>query len=74
MVPPLASVVNALLKNTTIAAGFSVAEAASIRANLSELGYPVLAGLAWMVVGFLVLVLPIATVQRRLERAWRTAR
>jgi len=74
VVPPLASVVNALLKNTTIAAGFSVAEAASIRANLSELGYPVLAGLAWMVIGFLLLVLPIATVQRRLERKWRVAR
>ena len=74
VVPPLASVVNALLKNTTIAAGFSVAEAASIRANLSELGFPVLAGLAWMVVGFLILVLPIATVQRRLERKWRAAR
>jgi len=74
VVPPLASVVNALLKNTTIAAGFSVAEAASIRANLSELGYPVLAGLAWMVIGFLLLVLPIATLQRRLERQWKVAR
>jgi glutamate transport system permease protein len=70
VVPPLASILNALLKNTTIAAGFSVAEAGSIRANLSELGYPVLDGLLWVVIGFLVLVLPIAALQRRLERRW----
>jgi glutamate transport system permease protein len=70
VVPPLASILNALLKNTTIAAGFSVAEAGSIRANLSELGYPVLYGLLWVVIGFLVLVLPIAALQRRLERRW----
>jgi len=74
VVPPLASVMNALLKNTTVAAGFSVAEAASIRSNLSELGYPVLAGLAWMVIGFLILVIPIAVLQRHLERVWRVAR
>jgi len=71
VVPPLASIMNALLKNTTIAAGFSVAEAGSIRANLSELGYPVLYGLLWVVIGFLVLVLPISAMQRRLERRWR---
>ncbi len=74
VVPPLASIMNALLKNTTVAAGFSVAEAASIRANLSELGYPVLDGLLWMVIGFLILVLPIAAFQRRLERRWSAAR
>jgi glutamate transport system permease protein len=71
VVPPLASIMNALLKNTTIAAGFSVAEAGSIRANLSELGYPVLYGLLWVVIGFLLLVLPISAFQRRLERRWR---
>jgi len=74
VVPPLTSVANALLKNTTIAAGFSVAEAGSIRANLSELGYPVLDGLLWVVIGFLILVIPLTVVQHRLERRWSVAR
>lgn len=74
VVPPLASILIALLKNTTIAAGFSVAEAGSIRANLSELGYPALAGLLWVVVGFLILVLPLSAAQRNLERRWSVAR
>ena len=33
-----------------------------------------LAGLAWMVIGFLILVIPIALLQRHLERVWRVAR
>ncbi|MFB9318593.1 amino acid ABC transporter permease [Cryptosporangium minutisporangium] len=74
VVPPLASILIALLKNTTIAAGFSVAEAGSIRANLSELGYPALAGLIWVVIGFLILVLPLSAAQRNLERRWSVAR
>jgi glutamate transport system permease protein len=74
VVPPLSSIMIALAKNTTIAAGFSVAEAASIRANLSELGYPVLAGLLWVVVGFLIIVLPLSWAQRNLERRWKVAR
>ena len=74
VVPPLTSVFNALLKNTTVAAGFSVAEAGSIRANLAELGYPVLDGLLWVVIGFLILVLPLTATQRSLERRWRVAR
>jgi glutamate transport system permease protein len=74
VVPPVTSVCIALLKNTTIAAGFSVAEAGSIRANLSELGYPVLDGLLWVVIGFVLLVIPISLTQRRLERRWQVAR
>jgi glutamate transport system permease protein len=74
VVPPLTSVFNALLKNTTIAAGFSVAEAGSVRANLSERGYPVIDGLLWVVIGFLILVLPLTATQRTLERRWRVAR
>lgn len=73
VVPPLASIMIALLKNTTIAAGFSVAEAGTIRANLSELGYSALAGLIWVVIGFLILVLPLAAAQRQFERRWRMA-
>ena len=74
VVPPLTSILIALLKNTTIASGFSVLNAGSIRANLSELGYPVLAGLLWVVIGFLILVLPLSAAQRNLERNWKVAR
>jgi glutamate transport system permease protein len=73
VVPPLTSIMIALLKNTTIAAGFSVAEAGTIRANLSELGYPALGGLIWIVVGFLILVLPLSAAQRQFERRWSMA-
>lgn len=74
VIPPLTSIVIALVKNTTIAAGFSVAEAGSIRANLAELGYPVYWGLAWVAIGFLLLVAPLAWMQRTLERRWVLAR
>jgi glutamate transport system permease protein len=74
VVPPLASIMNALLKNTTVAAGFSVAEAGAIRSNLSELGYPVLDGLIWVVIGFLILVIPLTITQRRLEQRWSVSR
>jgi glutamate transport system permease protein len=74
VVPPLTSVEIALLKNTTIAAGFSVFEAGGIYQNLSERGYNVLVGLLWVAVGFLILVIPLTLLQRRLERRWRVAR
>ena len=74
VVPPLTSIMNALLKNTTVAAGFSVAEAGAIRANLSELGYPAIDGLLWVVIGFLILVLPLSALQHGLERRWRVSR
>jgi len=53
VVPPLTSIQIALLKNTTIAAGFSVVEAGGIYSTLSERGYNVLVGLIWVAVGFL---------------------
>jgi glutamate transport system permease protein len=74
VVPPLTSVEIALLKNTTIAAGFSVFEAGGIYQNLSERGYNVLIGLLWVALGFLVLVVPLTLVQRQLERRWSVAR
>lgn len=74
VVPPLSSVQIALLKNTTIAAGFSVFEAGAIRDNLSERGEDVLVGLLWVAVGFLILVIPLTLLQRSLERRWRVAR
>jgi len=74
VVPPLTSVQIALLKNTTIAAGFSVAEAGAIRDNLSERGEDVLVGLILVAIGFLILVFPLTLLQRSLERRWRVAR
>ena len=74
VVPPLTSVQIALLKNTTIAAGFSVAEAGAIRDNLSERGENIMIGLTWVAIGFLILVIPLTLLQRNLERRWRVAR
>jgi glutamate transport system permease protein len=74
VVPPLTSIEIALLKNTTIAAGFSVFEAGGIYQNLSERGYNVLVGLLWVALGFLILVVPLTLLQRRLERRWSVAR
>jgi glutamate transport system permease protein len=74
VVPPLTSIEIALLKNTTIAAGFSVFEAGGIYQNLSERGYNVLVGLLWVALGFIILVIPLTLLQRRLERRWSVAR
>jgi glutamate transport system permease protein len=74
VVPPLTNVQIALLKNTTIAAGFSVFEAGGIYQTLSERGYSILVGLLWVALGFLILVAPLTILQRRLERRWSVAR
>ncbi len=74
VVPPLTNVQIAMLKNTTIAAGFSVFEAGGIYQTLSERGYDVLIGLLWVAVGFIILVAPLTLLQRRLERSWSVAR
>jgi glutamate transport system permease protein len=74
VVPPLISTLIALLKNTTIAAGFSVLEAGRIRSVLSDDGENQLVGLLWVSLGFVVLVMVLTLVQRTLERRWRVAR
>ncbi|MEA2703781.1 MAG: glutamate transport system permease protein [Actinomycetota bacterium] len=74
IVPPLMSVQIALLKNTTVAAGFSVLEAGAITAYLSERGEPQTSTLIWITIGFLVLVLPLIVAQRAIERRWRASR
>lgn len=74
VVPPMTNIQIALLKNTTIAAGFSVFEAGGIYANLSERGYNVLIGLLWVALGFLILVVPLTVLQRRLDARWSVAR
>ncbi|MFG1868175.1 MULTISPECIES: amino acid ABC transporter permease [Micromonospora] len=74
MVPPMMSVFIAMLKNTTIAAGFSVLEAGAIPSYMAERGEPQFAVLLWITIGFLILILPLVALQRFLERKWRVAR
>ena len=74
VVPPITSVLIALLKNTTIAAGFSVAEAGQITPALSERGAPLLIGMLWIAIGFGVLIIPLTATQRALEKRWSVAR
>nr|WP_233563798.1 amino acid ABC transporter permease [Cryobacterium tepidiphilum] len=74
VIPPMMSVFIALLKNTTIAAGFSVAEAGAIRANLSERGEPALVVLLWVALFFVILVALLSLLQRYLENRWRVLR
>ena len=74
VVPPLMNQMNALLKNTTIAAGFSVVEAGAIQSYLSERGYNVLVGLLWVALFFVLLVVPLTLLQHGLEKRWSIAR
>jgi glutamate transport system permease protein len=74
VVPPLVSTMIALLKNTTVAAGFSVAEAGAIRSVLSERGENQLVVLAWVALGFVIVVLLLTLLQRMLERRWAVIR
>jgi glutamate transport system permease protein len=73
-VPPLVSVLIAMLKNTTIAAGFSVLEAGAIPAYMAERGEPQFVVLVWITIGFLILITPLVVLQRSLERKWAVAR
>ena len=72
--PPLSNVQIALLKNTTIAAGFSVSEAGAIRQYLSERGDNQFIGLLWVALGFIILVSILSFLQRSLEKRWSVAR
>jgi glutamate transport system permease protein len=74
VIPPMMSVFIALLKNTTVAAGFSVLNLGSVRSWLSERGENQLVVLLWVAVVFVVLVLLLAWLQRILEKKWRIAR
>jgi glutamate transport system permease protein len=74
VMPPMTSVLISLLKNTTIAAGFSVAEAGQITPALSERGASLLIGMLWIAIGFGILIVPLTTTQRALEKRWSLAR
>jgi glutamate transport system permease protein len=69
VVPPLGNVFIAMVKNTSIAAGFSVSELSSllprlVNANAGDL----LMVLLGVVVGYMVITLPSAFVVNRVER------
>jgi glutamate transport system permease protein len=74
IVPPLMSIFIALMKNTTIAAGFSVLEAGALQPYLSERSQNQTYVLLWITIGFLVLIIPLVALQRVLERRWKVAR
>ncbi|KZE90204.1 amino acid ABC transporter permease [Microbacterium sp. TNHR37B] len=74
VIPPMMSVLIALLKNTTVAAGFSVMNLGSIRANMSEKGENQMITILLVMVVFVVMVLLLAWLQRTLEKKWRIAR
>jgi glutamate transport system permease protein len=73
IIPPLMSVFIALLKNTTIAAGFSVVEAGAIPAAMAERGENQMLTLVWITIGFLILILPLVHLQRWAERRMAVA-
>lgn len=74
VIPPMMSVLIALLKNTTVASGFSVMNLGSIRANMSENGENQMVTILLVMLVFVVLVLLLAWLQRALEKKWRVAR
>jgi len=74
IVPPLVSVLIALLKNTTVAAGFTVVEAGAILAYMAERGEKQTPTLIWITIGFLVVILPLVAAQRALEHRWAASR
>jgi His/Glu/Gln/Arg/opine family amino acid ABC transporter permease subunit len=89
VIPPMVSVFIALLKNTTVAAGFSVLNLGSVALYLSEIREPganenllatmmsgenLLLTLILIALIFVVLVLLLAWLQRVLEKKWRVER
>ena len=74
VIPPMMSVFIALLKNTTVAAGFAVVNLGNIRAEMSEKGENQLVTILWVMVIFVALVFLLAWLQRALENKWRIAR
>ena len=67
-VPPLVSVLIALLKNTTVATAVNVQQAGSLPDYLSERGANQLLTNVWIALIFLALVAPLALAQRGAER------
>lgn len=77
VVPPMMSVFIALLKNTTVAAGFSIAVLPQLQSTISNshtrTGTP-MEVLLWVAIIFVALVMLLTWLQRSLEKRWRIAR
>lgn len=77
VVPPMMSVFIALLKNTTVAAGFSISELAALRATINDAagrpGNP-MEVLLWVAAVFVAMVMVLSYIQNRLEKKWRIVR
>ena len=77
VVPPMMSVFIALLKNTTVAAGFSIAVLPQLQSTISNshtrTGSP-MEVLLWVALIFVALVMLLTWLQRSLEKRWRIAR
>lgn len=77
VVPPMMSVFIALLKNTTVAAGFSIAVLPALQSTISNshtrTGSP-MEVLLWVAVFFVAVVMLLTWLQRVLEKRWRIAR
>jgi len=77
VVPPMMSVFIALLKNTTVAAGFSIAVLPQLQSTISNShtrpGTP-MEVLLWVALIFVILVMLLTWLQRTLENRWRIAR
>ncbi|MDQ4214145.1 amino acid ABC transporter permease [Microbacterium capsulatum] len=77
VVPPMMSVFIALLKNTTVAAGFAIAELATLRATVADSKDrpgTVMEILLWVAVVFVILVFLLSLLQRHYEKKWRIVR
>ena len=77
VVPPMMSVLIALLKNTTVAAGFSIAVLPRLQQTISNSHTrpgTSMEILMWVALFFVVLVFLLTLAQRALEKKWRIAR
>ncbi|WP_402845593.1 amino acid ABC transporter permease [Microbacterium sp. GXS0129] len=77
VMPPMMSVFIALLKNTTIAAGFGIKDLAALRATVADSADrpgTMLEILLLVAVVFVVLVLVLSWIQNRMEKKWKVAR
>lgn len=74
VIPPVGSILIALVKNSAIAGAFSVTELLGTYRTLSELGYNIIWTFVWIAVGYLVITLAISAVFNLMERHWGVAR
>ncbi|HIY66451.1 MAG TPA: amino acid ABC transporter permease [Candidatus Agrococcus pullicola] len=74
VIPPMMSVIIAFLKNTTVAAGFSILNLGMMRSYMSERGENMMVVLLWTAAIFVALVFILSAVQNLLEKKLKVAR